>query len=190
MKIGVDLDDTLCQTIKAIFEFHNNKHGTNFDVKDAKTYDIYDIWGDTREKIAKELREYHTSDYAKNAKPIPHAKKILNKLKMNNELFIITARSNEIKKETEEWVETFFPNIFSEIHYARQFIKDEEETTSKKTICDNLNIDILIEDSLKYATECEASCKKIFLIDNVWNQTDKMPPNIKRVHSWKEINIK
>ena len=48
-------------------------------------------------------------------------------------------------------------------------------------------INLIIEDNLSYAIECIAPHRKILLFDRPWNQADKLPNGIIRVHSWKEI---
>ncbi|MFA5651783.1 MAG: hypothetical protein WC933_00235 [Candidatus Paceibacterota bacterium] len=189
MKIGIDLDDTISQSMQQVIRFHNDIHHTNFNVKDIKHFNIWEILGQTREDRVKEVHEFHRSDYAKEAKPLPYSQEVLKKLKKNNELFIITARAYDIKKETEDWINKHFPNIFSGIYFTSQFAKDKTQTITKKKVCDDLDIDIFIEDDINNILECIGSNRKAFLIDYPWNQTDKLPPNVIRVKSWKEIDI-
>jgi uncharacterized HAD superfamily protein len=189
MKIGIDLDDTISNSRDIMVQFHNKLNKSDFSVNDIKKYNLWDNWGGTLETTIKELEKFHHSDYANNIKPLAGAKEVLENLKKNNELYIITARANSIKKDTEEWIEKYFPNIFSKIYFTNEFSHGVSEITKKK-ICDNLDIDIYIEDNLEFALECAEPNRKVFLIDHPWNQTDKLPANIKRVKSWKEINIK
>jgi uncharacterized HAD superfamily protein len=188
MKIGIDLDDTLSDSRLNMIEFHNKIYGTNFKIEDIKKYNFWENWGGTLETTIDELEKFHKTDYAKNIRPIKDAKEILEKLKKNNELYIITARSNDLKKETEEWVEKYFPDIFSKIYFTNEYSHGGIKETKKNT-CDNLDIDIFIEDNLDFALECAEPSRKVFLIDRPWNQTDKLPSNVNRVYSWKEINI-
>ena len=50
-------------------------------------------------------------------------------------------------------------------------------------------ISVMIDDSLKHARDCASQGVYVLLADfgYPWNQTAKLPENIKRVHSWKEI---
>jgi uncharacterized HAD superfamily protein len=185
MKIGIDLDEVLSQSAKALVEFHNNTYGTTYKIENLDFY-VWEIWSETLKEALQKIDTFHKTKYFKNIKPIEGAKEVLEELKKNNELYIITARSEDIRKETEKWVERYFPNIFSDIYFTNQFSLDGTSTT-KKIVCDNLDIDILVEDNLTNAIECTRSKRKIYLLDYPWNQIDKLPEGITRVHSWKEI---
>lgn len=186
MRIGVDLDDTLSNTRQEILNFYNNKYGANLKLEDIKSYNLWETWGGTRDEAIQKIEDFHKTPYFENIKPIDGAKEVLEKLKKNNELYIITARRNNIEKESKEWIKKYFPNIFSKIYFTNQFSSDEM-TESKKQICDNLDIDIFIEDDINNALECAEPDRKVFLFDYPWNQSDKLPKGITRVHSWEEI---
>jgi 5'(3')-deoxyribonucleotidase len=185
MKIGIDLDDVLSESTAALIEFHNNTYGTNYKMSDLKNY-VWEVWSDTLNKSIEKIEKFNRTAYLKNIKPIPRVRKILEKIKKNNELYIITGRADDITKETEEWVKKYYPNIFSKIFFTNQFSLDAISTT-KKIMCNNLDLDILVEDNLENAIECSAPNRKIYLLDYPWNQTEKLPEGIKRVNSWKEI---
>lgn len=187
MKIAIDLDDVLSQTMPALVKFHNEIYKTKLKEKDIKIYDLSEIFNEkTDEGIRRKVHEFHTTHYGQKIKPIKGAKKVLEKLKKNNELYIITARSEDIKKETEEWVEKHFPNIFSKIYFSKYLVLDGKEAT-KKSMCNDIGIDMFIEDNIKYAMECVEPNRKIYLFDYPWNQTNKLPNEIKRIFSWAEI---
>ena len=50
-----------------------------------------------------------------------------------------------------------------------------------------LGISLFIEDHLDFAYDCASLDIKILLMNMPWNQTKKLPENIIRVYSWKEI---
>lgn len=187
MKIGIDLDDVLSESTAAFIKFYNETYGTNLDIKTKEKYGWWEIVDVPREEYEKRVHKFYTTPYFKNTEPINDASETLKKLKKNNELYIITARGNNIKEITEKWVENNFPNIFSKIYYTNQFEQGLKKTT-KATICNNLNIDIFIEDSLEFAEDCAKSNRKVYLLDYPWNQTDKLPEGITRVYSWREID--
>src|SRR5574344_2567075 len=108
MKIGIDLDDTLSYTIPEMVKFHNKNYGTNLKPEDYKKYEQWYIWSETLEEALKRLYEFHTSDYGENIKPILYAKDMLDKAKENNQIFVITARSKNIEKETRDWLEKYY----------------------------------------------------------------------------------
>lgn len=188
MKIGIDLDDVLGQFIPALIEFHNNKYGTDIKFEKFNSYKFWEVWGGNMEEAIQKVYDFHKTPYFKNIKTIDGAEEVLNRLKENNELYIVTSRQEDVIKETEEWVDKNFPKIFKKIYFTNQYSRSGIETTKQK-VCDDLDMDILIEDNLKYAEECSRPDRKIFLFDKPWNQSEKLPPNVKRIYSWKEIDI-
>ena len=186
MKIGIDLDDTLSQTMEVLMKFHNDTYGTNLEMKDVTTSDLWKVWNGTLAEAVKKIHDFHISSYGSNLLPLNGAKEILERLKKNNELYIITARNDDIRKDTEEWVEKNFPGIFTKVYFTNHFLQNSTSTTKKK-ICDDLGIDIFIDDNLPNILDCSESNRKTYLIDYPWNQTDKLPEGAKRVYSWKEI---
>ncbi len=187
MKIGVDLDDTLSETRQLILKFHNDTYGTSLEMKDIKSYNFWEVWGGTRAEAIQKIEDFFKTSYFSDIEPKEGAKDVLKKLKKNNELYVITARGDNMKKETEEWVEKYFPRIFSGIYLTNKFSDDGKGTTKEK-VCDKLGIDIFIEDDIENVLECaRQNSRKIYLFDYPWNQDDKLPKNVIRIHSWKEI---
>lgn len=186
MKIGIDLDDVLSKSTAAFIEFYNNTYGTNIKIENKEKYGWWELVDVPREEYEKRVHEFYTTHYFQETDPVDGAKEILKKLKNNNELCIITARGNNIKEVTEKWVEKYFPNIFSKIYFTSQFELGAIQTT-KSAICNDLNIDIFIEDNLEFAESCIKPNRKVYLLNYPWNQADKLPNGIKRVRSWEEI---
>jgi len=186
MRIGIDLDDVLSKTTPAFIKFHNDIYGTNIKIEEMKTYGWWNFIGGSKDEYKRKVHEFITTSYGERAKLIKYSKEILKKLKRNNKLYIVTARSNDVKRETKKWVENNFPNIFSKIYFTDEFLQKNTRVT-KKMICDDIDIDIFIEDNLEYAIECAGPNRKVYLLDYPWNQTDKLPNGVKRVYLWKEI---
>lgn len=185
MKIGVDFDDVLSQTMQAIADFHNENYGTHLTFEDMTSTNFEEIWGGTREEAVKKIHDFHFSPYGLNTPSIEGAREVLEKLKKNNELFVITARNDETRKISGEWVEKNFPGIFSGIYFTNQFAN--KAITTKHKVCDNLNIDIFIDDNFKYASDCVKPNRKVFLFNYPWNQSEALPEGITRINSWKEL---
>ena len=129
---------------------------------------------------------FYTTPYFQNTEPVDGAREILEKLKNKNKIYVITARGERAKEITEKWIGNNYPNIFDKIYFTNQFSQTGVKTT-KAIVCDDLDIDIFIEDSLDFALECAKPNRKVFLLDYPWNKTDKLPNGVTRVYSWKEI---
>ena len=104
------------------------------------------------------------------------AKEVLNKLSVNNELYLITARSNyysnSLKKTTDEFIKKNklpFKEIYFECFEVGKAIK-----------CQELNIDLFIDD---YYVNCLEVGKKG--IDTLLFK--KEYDNLKTINSWQDI---
>ncbi len=186
MKIGIDLDDVLSQTMPALIKFHNDRYGTKLVMEDLKNGASWQTWGGTFADDVKKIHDFHLSPYGQNIPPVKDAKEILEELKKDNELYIITARSDEIREDTEDWLEENFPNTFTKIYFTNHFLGNDT-TTTKGKVCNNLGIDVFIDDALPNVLDCVDPKRKVFLINYPWNQTNKLPKGITRVNSWKEL---
>ena len=168
MRIGIDLDDTICSTSKS-FNKYQNKY-----LKEKKI--IYDdLWSNPKYK--KEFLEQYLLLIYKNAKIKKNASKILNKLKEKHELYIITARKKD-----------YIPNIKEEIYY---YLKNNNITVNKINIdakdkvdaCLNNQIDIMIEDNIYNCNKLQENN-----IDTILYDEEKNYKYIsQRASNWKEI---
>lgn len=185
-KIGVDLDEILSDTLTSVLEYYNKLHNTSFKREGFSSYNYWEVWGGTKENAVKLIEDYYETNYFKNIKPIIGAKENLEELKKDGyEMFIITGRSDKFKKETMDWVNQYYPNIFSEIFFANTF--DIDNTNTKKSdICIKNNISILIEDDPYHLEDCAKAGIKTIVLDCPWNKNFRAENSI-RTFSWKEI---
>ena len=186
MIIGIDLDEVLAEFLSAVIEYHNFTYKTELTKKQFKSYSFWKIWGGTMDGAIQKIYDFHKTYYFKNIKPVTGAIKALTILKQDNDLFVITARQNNIKKETKEWVNQYFPNLFSGIYLGNHFSQNGD-AIAKSKICDDLAVEVMIEDSIENAIDCISPKRRVFLFDRPWNQQAELPPEISRVFSWKEI---
>lgn len=188
MLVAIDLDDVLADTINAFIQFHNKKYGTTFVRNDFFSYYWEDIWGGTREDAIRKFFEFTKTPYFETLPPVPGSQDGVAFLKRKHDLIVVTSRQHELTTHTKKWIKKHFNNIFRDIyitnhpHFARS-----GKTKTKREVCDELGVQILIEDSIGYATECVTDDRKIFLLNTPWNQDDTSHPNIYRVNSWKEL---
>ena len=59
------------------------------------------------------------------------------------------------------------------------------ETQTKGEVCKKLNIELMIDDHLKYANQCAEIGINVYLLNCPWNKGDF--PGIKRVYSWQDL---
>jgi uncharacterized HAD superfamily protein len=186
MRIAIDLDDTLINFAEQFIKFHNFVFDTYYNFNEFHSFIFSNVWGGTKEDNICEIRNYYGSDHFKNIKPLQGAVDAVSKLAKDNELFIITSRNEEVAELTKKQVRTLFPDVFKEVHFTSHFSLITTPK-SKAEVCDALDIDVLIEDSPDYATDCIKDGRRIFLFARPWNIKRDVDKSIIRVNSWKEI---
>ncbi|WWC70412.1 uncharacterized protein I206_104363 [Kwoniella pini CBS 10737] len=195
--IAVDMDDVLCQTNATIVHMHNELFDTQppLTLADFKNY-LYWMnrgWGTPEETVEMVAKLYQAGLYMK-APPVPGAKENLHRLKdLGYNLIIITARSENQRAGTEDWIAKYLPDIFDEIHFTGAFqhlepTKEEKEghvarkavvshhKRSKAEIIHSTSSLFLIDDSSENAFDVanskyphEGSIKVLLFGNYPWN---------------------
>jgi uncharacterized HAD superfamily protein len=189
MKIGVDLDDVLCDFVPAMFRFHNKTYGTHLTRKafSEDIHALFEVIADNTEDAIKKVEAFYRSDEFMKLKPIEGARENLLKIKSaGHKPVVITARPSHLKDHTEKWLGEHFKDIFEEIHFADKAVHDRG--WSKSEMCKRLEIHTHIDDFLMFAEDCAKHGINVFLLDKPWNQMEKLEEKIRRVFSWDEIS--
>src|SRR3989344_278504 len=189
MNIGVDIDEVLAELTEAFLEYHNHTYGTSFKKKDMFSYAYHEVIGGTEEETKKKLMTFFDTDFFRNIKTVHGAKEAIALLAQKHKLSVITARPHFIRQQTEHLIESHFPKYFSTITLTNQW-HGAGAKRYKSEVCKERKVSIMIDDSLYHAKDCAAQGIHVLLIDinYPWNHTsEKLPENIKRVQSWKEI---
>lgn len=187
MRIGVDADDTLFDFVGNYTLFHNWKYKTNLKKEDFKTYSFNHARGGTMKQAINTVNEFYKTDFFKEMQPFPEAIEIIQKLKENNELFVVTSRPNHIKEKTIEQILEHFQDAFLEMFFSSNYYtRAKNSGKTKAEICRDLEASLLIDDSLVYAKQCVEIGIKAILLDSPWNQNGYVK-GITRVKDWKEI---
>lgn len=180
MVIGVDFDEVLANTWSAVIEFHNERYQTSWQRKKIKTSRFWDALGVTKEESYKKVGEFCGTKYFKNIKPIIGSQEGIDYLASRSyKLVIITTRPSYLSKETEDWLQRYFPNKFAGIFYSLE--------NTKSSVCSRERAKFLIEDDLDNAKECASLGVKVFLLDSPWNSSQELPEGITRFFSWLKI---
>lgn len=185
MRIGIDLDDVLGDTMPALLEFHNSVYNTNLKKDEIFSYDFVDIFGGSHEENTKKVYDFYKTPHFENITPVENAVEAIKKLKKDHELFIITSRQDLIINETEKWVDKHFSNMITDVYFASHYYGGNNKR--KSDFCNALNVDVFIDDHFAYATECVSPNRKVILFRQPWNEKKDVPAEIYRVSGWKDI---
>jgi len=199
MIIWIDLDEILAELVESLLE-QNNYYiwWRKLHFEDITDYYIYNIEG-VKLSIDEAIgifRKTLIKDIDKlEIKPV---KWVYNKLKEWKEkwykLKVITARPGDLfEKYTLDWLNKHYPNIFDEVYFAnsnKKIISDDGvDNTKKSIICQNLWVDVMIEDNPEYAKDVADCWIKTYLIKKPWNKNIKDYNNLVVVESFENIDI-
>jgi len=185
MKIAIDIDDTLFQTHDLFLKYCNeNGYNTNEFIENDKFKD-YKVF-------MKVWYEFVKSKEHLEIPPIEDSIKIVNQLAKDNELYIITARDDSIRKETLELLEKYYDlTIFKKIINLNY---TDEKIDQKFEVCKLYNIKLIVDDNLQTIIDCANNNIISLLMDYkkqyTWNKTETLPKNATKVYSWENINNK
>lgn len=173
MKIGIDIDNTICSTDelldKKIDDYIKEKGMSQKEFFSDIKYmsDFYE------EKLLEVVFEDQVKDGFLD---------VLNKLKINNEIIIVTARNEKLsksfqnmRKATLEWLEK--NNIYYDKYY------DDAYKEGKVRVCKKEGIDIIIDDDINNYLAFKDSGIKTLLFDDKGKYLDI----VDRVGSWREV---
>jgi uncharacterized HAD superfamily protein len=183
--IAVDIDDVLLPYGAGLLDYSNQKYKTKLEYNSVTSLDF----SESLEITAEDFLE-HLFDYVKNHQikltPNQGSQKVLNYLKNNYRICIITFRSPPLYKTTHSWLDRHFPGVFDEVIMLGGKIFGEHK--SKAEICQEIGASWLIEDQLKVAVEAAQSGINVLLFgDYPWNKLDRPPKNMTRVKNWQEV---
>jgi len=182
MIIAIDVDDVLADFFDQLIRFHNKNYDTSFIKEDFVTYDVWDIWGGTRQEAIDKMHEFFRSEYFEEIKPIEGSLRAIKELKKKHKLVVVTSRFDMVTEKTILWLKKHYHDALTDVHFSHY-----EKDTSKATACKRLGAEILIDDATKNVMECAGIGMHILLFDCPWNRDIVSGKNITRVHNWDEI---
>ena len=184
MNIGVDMDEVLAELMDQLIGFYNRRTNGKFRKVDFETYKLSETWGISRKEAVGVVEDFFKSDDFRSIRPVEGAPEACRQLKeRGHRLTVISSRPRSLEKETREWLERYFPEIFSEV-----ILTDEcgAKRGRKARVCANLSIDYLIEDGAHYAEECLSEKTRVILLEKPWNM-DFENRDVLRARDWDEI---
>lgn len=186
MRIGIDIDNTVSETITEVIKYaleYDKKYKDGKGIINTDTYNFSGMF-DWREEDKNKFLNIYSKNREKivmRAKPKENAVKIINKLKKeNNEIYFITGRDSNHYWDpylaSKKWLDK------NKIRYDKLIVSAKY----KGLICKENNIDVLIDDSEEQCNDAKVYGIKTLLFDSFDNKNS----NLERVNNWNEIYIK
>lgn len=181
MKIGIDIDNTITDTLPLLKKYckkYNDevvKRKLKMNEKGYITSNLYD-W--TKEEENGFFQKY-MDEVRMNAKLKLYAKEVINSLKQEHEIYIITARKTRSDKDVYELSKDYLDK--NEITYDVLVVECE----NKLEYCLENKIDVMIDDEPQ---NINAISKKlpVIALKGIMNE-ECSGKNIIKVDNWKEV---
>jgi uncharacterized HAD superfamily protein len=187
MRIGIDFDEVIADSLEALVTIHNNRHGTAFKKEDVTSYSLRESYGGKKEEWDATFAAFLSTDHLSQLNPMADVISAMDTLKKHgHELYIVTARTDHGLAAAELWLKTHLPKTFNGIHHTEPLATNPEVKKKKAEICKENGIELMIDDHRGVAEECAEAGIRVFLFNYPWNQGD-LPKNIERVFSWDDI---
>jgi len=193
--IGVDCDEPLVDMNTYLQAWHNDEHGTNIRREDVYTFKLWKIWKCEKDESTARIHEFYASSAFELMTPTKGSIEGIDKLAKYHDLLVLTSRSGVSVPKTKPFLDKYYSGKFSEIIFSGNYAMSNKKHITKADICLEKGIDLLIEDCLRYALQCQEKGIPVILLDCPWNREreykeegiEKLPSGIVRAKNWDEI---
>lgn len=186
-RIGIDLDDVLLDLNTALCAYHNARYATSFSKEDTVDYDLWNLWGCSREEVFRRVEDFYDSPEHLGSTPIPGSVEAVSALAKRYDLFLVTAKPERLRDMTEWWIDRHFPGMFRELRFTGGYRREPGTSVRKSDICRELGICTFVDDALSNVHDLAPVMDRVFLLDSPWNRQEVPYPSVTRVFSWQEI---
>lgn len=176
MRIGIDIDGVLADSLPLWVHTLNSFFNKNKRVEDIHLYDIIKTFDITPAEL-KTFIEQHGQFLMVAPGPVNGAAYCLNLLKRYHSIYIVTARNEAYRPETQSWLQRYG------MLYDKLILIGSHK---KADTCLKYGLDVMVEDTLEVGLEISAAGIPVILLNASYNQGD-LPERICRKYSWFEI---
>ena len=146
-RVAIDIDEVLVPFLSSMAKYHNKSIS-----KTRYSYVYRDIFDITEEESQKMVQEFYKSQAFTWLVPMRGAQRAMYNLRRcTDKMYIVTGRQDTVREETEDWIDTFFPNIFDDVILTNSYTPHE---VKKSDICRALNIGLIIDDNKGICDQC------------------------------------
>lgn len=183
MKIGIDLDDVLADSLPHYLRAFNRRFGLDIELADG-AWRIADRFPQIPRQEADDFfTELIESGFFSSRSLIPHAKEAVETLADNgHDLYIITGRTPRDERITMDWLTRV--GVLSHFEAVVHRTCDPVER-HKADVASGLALSLFIEDELTVALTVAGAAIPVLLFNCPWNQ-GPLPDNVHRIRSWHE----
>ncbi|MBL7059133.1 hypothetical protein ISS08_01650 [Candidatus Pacearchaeota archaeon] len=186
MKIGIDIDDVITETMRGYLDEINKGREKEIDFEEVNGSLFWEkVFGFSKDQV-KEFLDGFFEKKAYELDLIEGAKEGLCLLDQDHDICFITSRPIEFKEKTTEFLKKNIPGLEPKIFHSEINVTTKEGK-DKIDLCEELGIDLIIEDQKRFARTCANRGVKVILFRRPWNDNLEGHENITRVKNWEEI---
>lgn len=176
IKLYIDFDSTIVDSIGRVIEMGNNKYGVNEHRSKLSDYNFKSVFPSITKK---EIDEMFCSEefFNDNLKYMPNCYDVLNKYKDLCDIYIVSVSYNDNLKYKSKWIDKNLP-------FVKQFIP---VNNNDKHIIDMRN-GIQIDDTYECLRYTNALVKILYKDNNDYQWQHHSNENIYNVNTWREID--
>jgi 5'(3')-deoxyribonucleotidase len=183
--IAIDCDDVVVETAQCIVDYYNKTYGTKLAFGDIYTKDLQRLNVPDIATAIGRMEVYLESEDCRLLSPSGEAIAVMKRLARRYKLHIVTGRSSRIEAATRDMLQRHLPGILTSVTFTNFF---NHKVTHKADVCREIGADLLIDDHLPHVLPAaQAGIDTLLFGSYPWNQTDQLPPNTRRVRSWREV---
>ncbi len=182
LKIAIDCDDVLIDTTEFLVTEYNRIYNTKVKLEQAFEKNNPDWQIDRSELQARFLNIQSSANFAKLA-PRSDAVEVINRLGIDHELHLVTARDSAVELVTLQMLDKYFANCFHQLHHLGRKV-------SKGGVCRQIGADVLVDDNLKHLEDAKENGVKynFWFGDYLWQKQDKLAkPKADQCSSWYDV---
>jgi uncharacterized HAD superfamily protein len=177
LHVAWDLDDVEILHMPVLKNWHNEQYGTNFVLNDYAGMDFASLWNCSKEETRRRMDEFFVCEQFRDPGVVEGMPELMNNLGRHKHS-VVTGRVHRLEALTYEQIERYFGrSTFSFIEFTNHWTSSRRP---KSTVLEQIEADILIEDSLEQAHEASEAGYPVILVDYPWNR-GVLPKNSARV---------
>ena len=184
LRIAVDVDDVLAESLPGYLEAFRRRFGHEVKIEEA----AWEIFRRYPEIPAAQMwgffSELEANDFLGTRPIYPEAARAMRTLAARgHRLYVVTGRLSQHREHTRRLLQQAgLLDLFEEVVH-----RDGEPTAAYKTrIVRQMKLDLLIEDELHVALAAVEVPIPVLLFNRPWNQA-VLPPGITRVEDWGQV---
>lgn len=185
--IALDLDGVMADLVTGFLSYHNLHFKTTLRSEDITAFHFDKVIGCSKEEINNRILNFYQSSSFDRLMPVVGVIPATQALKQLSNLIAITARPPLLEDKTKTWLEKHFPNTISEVYFANNYFTDKGADKSKRELCLELGVELIVEDSAEFANSCAEYGVRVMLLNYPWNKNIQVKEGVKRVDSWQEV---